>query len=151
MPPKHKGPTSPSKKATAKWNNQETEALISFLRGEADQIGGTSFKEASFTAAAGHISHLHSDGAIKMAAHCKTKWTSVSNNIGFFILLKFCFIQLKARFNTAERLATSSGAGASFNPRTGSSATTTSEQSVIDDFAASNSVFTTFFFFYYCI
>lgn len=39
-----------------------------------------------------------------------------------------------------ERLASSSGAGASFNPRTGSSATTTSEQSVIDDFAASNSV-----------
>jgi hypothetical protein len=50
------------------------------------------------------------------------------------------FIQLKARFNTVERLASSSGAGASFNPRTGSSATTTSEQNVIDEFAASNSV-----------
>jgi hypothetical protein len=47
---------------------------------------------------------------------------------------------LKAKFNTVECLATSSGAGSSFNPRTGSSATTTSEQSVIDDFAASNSV-----------
>ena len=47
---------------------------------------------------------------------------------------------MKAKFNTVERLATSSGAGSSFNPRTGSSATTTSEQSVINDFAASNSV-----------
>jgi hypothetical protein len=47
---------------------------------------------------------------------------------------------LKAKFNTVEHLATSSGAGSSFNPRTGSSATTTSEQSVIDNFAASNLV-----------
>ena len=50
---------------------------------------------------------------------------------------------MKARFNTAEWLASSSGAGANFNPRTGSSATTASEQRVIDDFAASNLVFIT--------
>ena len=67
------------KKTTAKWNNQEIESLISFLHHEADRIGGTSFKEASYTAAATHISSLHSDGAIKTAAHCRTKWTSVSS------------------------------------------------------------------------
>ena len=73
MPPK-----SPSKKATAKWNIAETEALISFLQSESSWIGGTSFKEGSFTAAADHIRDLHTDGAIKTAAHCRMKWTSVS-------------------------------------------------------------------------
>ena len=79
MPQRNKGPGSPTKKTTAKWNNQETESLISFLHHEADRIGGTSFKEASYTAAATHISSLHSDGAIKTAAHCRMKWTSVSS------------------------------------------------------------------------
>ena len=69
MPPKSKEPGSPSKKPTAK---------ITFLRSESDRIGGTSFKEASFTAAADHIKDLHTEGAIKTAAHCRTKWTSVS-------------------------------------------------------------------------
>ena len=75
MPPKP--PKSPSKKATAKWNVAETEALITFLRSESTRIGCTSFKEASFTTAADHIKELHTEGAIKTAAHCKTKWTSV--------------------------------------------------------------------------
>src|ERR1700678_2278670 len=70
MPPK-----SPTKKSTAKWNIPETEALISFLRSESTRIGGTSFKEGSFTAAADRIKHLHTDGAIKTAAHCRTKWS----------------------------------------------------------------------------
>ena len=78
MPPKSKEPGSPSKKPTAKWNVEETQALITFLRSESDRIGGTSFKEASFTAAADHIKDLHTEGAIKTAAHCRTKWTSVS-------------------------------------------------------------------------
>ena len=80
MPPKSSGkePGSPTKKTNAKWNTAETEALISFLHREADRIGGTSFKEASFTAAAVHIKDLHTDGAIKTAAHCRTKWSSVS-------------------------------------------------------------------------
>src|ERR1700728_3230259 len=85
MPQRNKGPGSPTKKATAKWNNQETESLIAFLRGEADRVGGTSFKEASYTAAAAHISSLHSEGPIKTAAHCRTKWTGVS---GASIVLK---------------------------------------------------------------
>src|SRR5271156_2023581 len=78
MPPKSKEPGSPSKKPTAKWNVEETQALITFLRSESNQIGGTSFKEASFTTAADHIKDLHTEGAIKTAAHCRTKWTSVS-------------------------------------------------------------------------
>ena len=73
MPPK-----SPTKKTTAKWNTAEIEALISFLQSESAQMGSTSFKEGSFTAAADHIKLLHTDGAIKMAAHCRTKWTNVS-------------------------------------------------------------------------
>ena len=77
MPPKSKEPVSPLKKLNAKWNTQETEALISFLRSEADHLGGTSFKESSFTVAANHIKELHTEGAVKMAAHCKTKWSSV--------------------------------------------------------------------------
>ena len=88
MPPKFKAPGSPTKKVTAEWNILETEALISFLHGEADQIGGTSFKEALFTAAAAHIRNLHSEGAIKTIVHCKTKWSSVRkyiDNIGPFI------------------------------------------------------------------
>jgi hypothetical protein len=81
MPQRNKAPGSPTKKATAKWNNQETESLIKFLHIEADRIGGpgTSFKEASYTAAAAHIRDLHSEGPIKTAAHCRTKWTSVSS------------------------------------------------------------------------
>ena len=59
MPPKSKEPSSPSKKLNAKWNTLETEALILFLRREADCLEGTSFKEASFTAAASHIRNLH--------------------------------------------------------------------------------------------
>ena len=79
MPPKSKDHDgSPTKKTNAKWNNQETEALISFLHNESDRIGGTSFKEASFTAAATHIRELHTEGAVKTAAHCRTKWSSVS-------------------------------------------------------------------------
>jgi hypothetical protein len=78
MPPKSKEHSSPTKKSNAKWNDQETAALISFLRGEADRIGGTSFKESSYTAAAIHIKGLHTEGAIKTAAHCRTKWSSVS-------------------------------------------------------------------------
>jgi hypothetical protein len=81
MPPKskdHRPPGSPTKKTNAKWNIQETEALISFLHEEAGRIGGTSFKEASFTAAAIRIRDLHTEGAVKTAAHCRTKWTSVS-------------------------------------------------------------------------
>ena len=77
MPPKSKEPVSPSKKLNAKWNTRETEALISFLRSEADRLGGTSFKEPSFTAAANHIKELHTEGAVKTAAHCKTKWSSI--------------------------------------------------------------------------
>ena len=73
MPPK-----SPSKKATAKWNIAKTEALIPFLQSKSSWIEGTSFKEGSFTAAADHIKDLHTDGAIKMAAYCRTKWSSVS-------------------------------------------------------------------------
>ena len=76
MPPRSRG--SPSKKPAAKWNNAETKALIKFLHSEADRLGSTSFKGASFTAVAEHIKDLHTDGPIKMAAHCKTKWTSVS-------------------------------------------------------------------------
>lgn len=51
-------------------------------------MGGTSFKEASFTAAAAHIRNLHTEGAIKTAAHCKTKWSSVSTLMisGFLFL-----------------------------------------------------------------
>ena len=78
MPPKSKEHGSPVKKTNTKWNNQETEALISFLRDESDHIGGTSFKEASFAAAATHIRALHTEGAIKTAAHCRGKWSSVS-------------------------------------------------------------------------
>lgn len=78
MPPKPRVPGSPTKKPTAKWNNAEIEALISFLREESDRIGGTSFREASFTAAANHIKDLHTDGAVKTASHCRNKWTSVS-------------------------------------------------------------------------
>lgn len=78
MPPKSKEPGSPTKKPTAKWNTAETDALISFLRSESTRIGSTSYKEASFTAAADHIRHLHTDGAVKTAAHCRTKWSSVS-------------------------------------------------------------------------
>jgi hypothetical protein len=73
MPPK-----SPTKKTMAKWNTAETEALISFLQRKSTWIGGTSFKEGSFTTAADHIKNLYTEGAIKMAAHCRTKWSSVS-------------------------------------------------------------------------
>ena len=72
MPPKSKEPGSPSKKLNAKWNTLVTEALILFLCGEADFLGGTSFKEVSFTAAASHIKNLHTEGAVKTAGHCKT-------------------------------------------------------------------------------
>lgn len=75
MPPKSKEPGSP-KKPTAKWNSAETESLITFLHGEADRNGTTSFKESSFTAAANHIKHLHTDGPVKTAAHCRTKWAT---------------------------------------------------------------------------
>lgn len=143
MPPKSnlKAPGSPTKKSIAKWNNAETKALILFLKSESDNMGTSSFKEASFTAAANHIKELHTDGPTKTALHCRNKWTSV----GFLLSVitdcsNFFFIQLKSKFNTVERLASSSGAGASFDPRTGSNATTTSEQRVIDDFAARNSV-----------
>jgi hypothetical protein len=78
MPQRSKEPGSPTKKPTAKWNMEETEALISFLRNESVRNGGTSFKEGSFTAAAAGIKHLHTEGAIKTAAHCRTKWSSVS-------------------------------------------------------------------------
>ena len=78
MPPKPKEHGSPTKKTNARWNIQETEALISFLRKESDRIGGTSFKEASFTAAATHIKDLHTEGVIKTASHCRSKWSSVS-------------------------------------------------------------------------
>jgi hypothetical protein len=81
MPSKPKEPGSPSKKATAKWNNAETEALISFLRSESDRIGATSFKEVTFTNAANHIKSHHTDGPVKTAVHCRTKWTSVSSVI----------------------------------------------------------------------
>ena len=77
MPPKSKEPVSPLKKLNAKWNTWETEVLISFLHSEADCLGGTSFKEVSFTVAANHIKELHTEGAVKMAVHCKTKWSSI--------------------------------------------------------------------------
>ena len=77
MPPKSKEPVSPLKKLNVKWNTQETEVLISFLRSKADCLGGTSFKESSFTAAANHIKELHTEGAVKMAVHCKKKWSSI--------------------------------------------------------------------------
>jgi len=79
MPPKSKGPGSPTKKIAAKWNTQETEALISFLHSETDRLGNTSFKDTTFTAAANHIKDFHTDGPIKTAAHCKTKWQGVSD------------------------------------------------------------------------
>jgi hypothetical protein len=78
MPPKSKEPGSPTKKPAAKWNPAETEALIAFLRGESDRMGSTSFKEVSYTTAANNIKHLHTDGPVKTAAHCRTKWTTVS-------------------------------------------------------------------------
>ena len=148
MPPKSKEPGSPTKKPTAKWNTVETEALISFLRSESSRIGGTSFKEATFTTAADHIKHHLTEGPIKTAAHCRTKWAAVSflYSLNDNVIDNAFFHQLKAKFNTVERLASSSGASTSFNPRTGSSATTTSEQSVIDDFAASNLVSTSAIF-----
>ena len=59
------------------------EALILFLCGEADHLGGTSFEEASFTAAASHIKNFHTEGAVKTAAHCKTKWLSVCSLLIF--------------------------------------------------------------------
>ena len=77
MPPKSKAPGSPTKKSIAKWNNAETKALILFLKSESDNMGTSSFKEASFTAAANHIKELHTDGPTKTALHCKNKWTSV--------------------------------------------------------------------------
>jgi hypothetical protein len=84
MPPKNKPgePGSPTKKAAAKWNIKETEALISFLHSETDRVGNSSFKEATFTAAADHIKNLHTEGPVKTAAHCRTKWQGVSE---FFI------------------------------------------------------------------
>ena len=88
MPPKSKANASgsPTKKPNAKWNIKETEALISFLQNEASRIGGTSFKDASFTAAAIHIKDLCSDGPAKTASHCKTKWMGVS---AFITILDF--------------------------------------------------------------
>lgn len=80
MPPpksRSKEPGSPTKKRAAKWNTAETEALITFFRGEYTRVGGISFKDASFISAANHIQHLHTDGPIKTAAHCRTKWTAV--------------------------------------------------------------------------
>ena len=62
MPPKSKEPGSPSKKLNA---NPEDGGTHLFLHGEADCLGGTSFEEASFTAALSHIKNLHTEGAVR--------------------------------------------------------------------------------------
>jgi len=54
-------------------------------------------------------------------------------------------VQLKSQFVTVNRLASSSGAGSSYDPQTGVNVTTTSEQTVINDFAAKNSAFIHFY------
>ena len=98
MPPKSKEPSSPSKKLNAKWSTLETEALILFLCGEAHCLRGTSFKEASLTAAASHIRNLYTEGAVKMTAHCKTKWLSVHYLLIFnhsIILTWTCLVESK--------------------------------------------------------
>ncbi|KAM6490192.1 hypothetical protein JOM56_002881, partial [Amanita muscaria] len=117
MPPK-----SEPKKAS--WNSRETEDMIAFLHSEYQRTGNTSFTQSTFVAAAARIQALRNSGVAKTYKHCQSKWRS-----------------LKAQFAAADRLASSSGAGASYDPQMGVDATTPSEQNVIDEFATKNSDF----------
>jgi hypothetical protein len=76
MPPELAG----LKREKAIWNEQETAALISFLRTEAGRTGSTRFSATSFNAAAEVIRSHHTTGPSKTAKHrdCKTKWKAVS-------------------------------------------------------------------------
>src|SRR5262249_1402599 len=98
-------------------------------------------KESHFVAIASQIAPLHTKGPVKTAAHCTTKWQTVSFVFVPMVTDKLIRIfQLKKQFVATHRFMSTSGGGSSYNPATGFQATTPSERSVIKDFTAKNPV-----------
>jgi hypothetical protein len=65
-------------KEKAHWNEAETVAFLAYLLDHKSEIGDSgSFKASSYNAAAGHISHLLTQGPAKTGKMCKTKWQTV--------------------------------------------------------------------------
>jgi len=69
-----------SKTDKAKWNENETLALLNYLQEHIAQAGdGGNFKTSTFTAVAAAIGPLLTQGPVKTGKMCKTKWTGVCN------------------------------------------------------------------------
>ena len=64
----------------AVWNETETSALIDYLvQHKAEAGDGGNFKDATYNAAAEHITSLKTTGPAKSGKMCKTKWAAVSD------------------------------------------------------------------------
>ena len=70
----------------AQWNDKETEALLDHLiDNKTLGQGNGNFKDQVFTSAAEAISDHLSSGPVKTSKICKTKWTTVTIILFFFI------------------------------------------------------------------
>ena len=66
----------------ASWNDEETEALVSYLWEHRAECGdGGAFKDSAFNGIPGHIASLLTSGPAKTEKQCKTKYNGVSRTI----------------------------------------------------------------------
>jgi hypothetical protein len=74
--------TAQQEKEKANWNEPETVAFLAYLLDHKSVIGDSgSFKASTYNAAAGHISHLLTQGPVKTGKMCKTKWSTVRDSL----------------------------------------------------------------------
>ena len=64
-------------KENASWNDDEIHAFLDYLITQRSKIAGTTFKDPTFADAATKIADLRTSGAVKVMAHCKSKYANV--------------------------------------------------------------------------